>query len=320
MPINPPAGGFATHRPDLRDAFYGFTMDGVSLAYPSVFPPLGVDTQAGEIECVTRKSMLSVADGSRAPSANYNRINVTLSAISYKCADTGLEHAIPAADGSSISYNREEGAVRHLWTKLAIADESVLAATIFDTGTFTGADLATTVGTAWSDPNADIIGDVLAASEVIRANTGVVPNTLVISAGNMVNMLRNTGIRAAFPGVVALTAQVIKDSAAALFGLSNIAVSSMVYDANGSGAVFAGTNILSDDYAFVCKTASAGDGIEVPCIGRHLFWTGDSDAEYTVENYWEEATRNMIYRARHNAQLKMADPYFGHLLNLTPAS
>ena len=312
--------GFANPRPDLADAWYQYTNSGLTRAATQVFPTLAVDTQAGEIEVVTRKSLLGLDAPYRAVNGNYNRINVSLDKMTYAARDYGLEHAINMADGASIQYNKEVGAVNHLWLKLALAEEVATASLVFNGTTFTGADLFTTVGTAWSDPTADIIGDVIDAAEKVRRNTGVKANALVVSAVNAVNMMKNDGIRAALNGVVVPTVDVISAAAPALFGLQKVIVGDAVYDAAGSGHTFNGTDVWSADYAFVCKAANEGDPIEVPCIGRNLFWADDSGPEYTIENYYETQTRSMVYRARHNATFKLFDPYFGHLLDVTAQS
>ena len=52
-----------------------------------------------------------------------------------------------------------------------------------------------TVTTAWSDPSADILGDLESLAEVIRADGKIDPNTLILDSLSLNNMLNNTVIK-----------------------------------------------------------------------------------------------------------------------------
>jgi len=318
MPIH---GSFSIPRPDLADAFYQYSDADVSYAADAILPFLPVNTQAGEIEVVTRKSLLTQEDTRRAPTAKYNRIDQHLSSLNYVCHDDGLEAPVPVADGNSIQYNRELGAATHLRIKMNNAREARVANMIFDTATWTGAALATTVKTAWSNPKADVIGDVVYAAEQVRRNVGMKANALIVSGATLSNILRNDGIRLRFPGAPLITRDTLQNALAGIFGLSRIIVSDAVYDTIPEGSrSYVGGDIFSADYAMVAKLAPDGGPASVPGLGRTCLWTEDSASPLVMESYYEDDSRCMIYRARRNLVEKVFDPYFGHLLDITAGS
>jgi len=53
-----------------------------------------------------------------------------------------------------------------------------------------------TVGTAWSDANADIIGDLKSLADVIREDSLASPDTIIMGAGSFEHFLNNTKVQA----------------------------------------------------------------------------------------------------------------------------
>lgn len=68
--------------------------------------------------------------------------------------------------------------------------------TVFDLDFKPKASHFPTVGTAWSDPSADAIGDIAAVNRLIRANGKVVPNMLIMGRIAMKEFLANTVVKA----------------------------------------------------------------------------------------------------------------------------
>lgn len=298
---------FANPRPDLTDAFYAFSGNEISTVAKGLFPPSPVDTESGQIEVVTKAGFVEAVDVSRARGSAYNRIDTTLSKIDYVTHDYGVEEGIEPRQGVAIQYNQELGAVRKLRYKLDIAAEARVKALVQNTSTFTGSDLYLDTAAVWTTAGTDIIGDVLFAAEKVRANSGVKADTLVVSEALLVSILKNTGVRNCFPNTAVLGRAALEAALPAVFGLSKLMVSGAV---NGSGDIF------DDGYAFVCKTASAGDGIEMPCLGRTLFYSPDGAADVIIENYAEPQTRSIVYRARNFQTEKIFDTAFGFLLKV----
>ncbi|HQN47182.1 MAG TPA: hypothetical protein PK034_09010 [Rugosibacter sp.] len=305
----------ARQRPDLSDAIYQYRP--VTFKADEIFPPLAVSEQKGQIEVVTRESLLKIPATLRVASAAYNRINEYLEPIDYDCKEYGLEIVDSYGSRQTVQYNRERGKMLHVTHGLLLDREKKALDTIFDTATWTGAALYTDVTTTWATvASADIIGDVYAAKKKVRDYTGVSPNAVIMSELNYEYCLRNKDIRASIQYTAAPTIQMVANSLPGLLGVEKIIVVSARYDSNPEGVSTSSTTaIASDSYVSVAAIGNAEDPM-TPSVGHMMYWAEDALLPYTAESYWEEQTRGMVYRVRNHHQLKIVDPCFAHLLKV----
>jgi len=195
-----------------------------------------------------------------------------------------------------------------------------VATAIFNTSTWTGADLYTdNSGSPWDNIATDIIGQVDAAKEIIRGNTGMYPDSMMIGASTWKNMRYNTAILAKFIAVPILTFDLLKQSIASIIGIQNLIIGGAVYDSAKEGQSFSGTDVWSDDYAMLFKKHS-GPTKAMPGLGRIVMWNGEANqltnGLENVVQYREEQTESDIFRVREFNTEKIFDPYFGHLLKI----
>jgi len=305
----------ARQRPDLSDAIYQYRPP--AFKAEEIFPPLAVSEQKGQIEVVTRESLLKIPTTLRVGSGAYNRINEYLEPIDYDCKEYGLEIVDSYGTRQTVQYNRERGKMLHVTHGLLLDREKKALDTIFDTATWTGAALYTDVATTWSTvASADIIGDVYSAKKKVRDYTGVSPNAVIMSELNYEYCLRNKDIRASIQYTAAPTIQMVANSLPGLLGVEKIIVVSARYDSNPEGVSTSSTTaIASDSYVSVAAIGNAEDPM-TPSVGHMMYWAEDALLPYTAESYWEEQTRGMVYRVRNFHQLKVVDPYFAHLLKV----
>ena len=315
MPII--TSSLGSQRPDLSDAIYQYDPAGVNFKADEIFPPVNVNTQAGTIEVVTRESLLKLNETLRTPGAGYNRINNYLEPLTYNCKDYGLEYAIDYGYKQTIQYNQEEGAMRAIKMGILNKREYDAMALLLNTSTWTGAALYTDVATTWvTVATCDPVANVIAAKKKVRDATGVEPNAVIMSQLNFDYCLQSTLIRGSIQYTEVPTLQAVANSLPGLFGVDKVIVPNSRYDSGGEGiSTTTTTATASDSYVSVARLGVAGDVVS-PSVGHTLVYDEDSGLPYVSESYWQESNRSMIYRVRHNIEMKVIDPYFAHLLKV----
>jgi len=311
---------YATPRADLARAFMEYAPEGATFIADAILPPVMVSTKTGTYTKITRESILKRANAKRQMESGYNRISIVGEDATWACEERGLEY--PVGDDVRAMYKNDFDVdmigVKHLRHKLLLEREyavkSLIQATTYTSG---GATLYTDVSSApWDAVDSDAIGHVADASEIIRTNSGVQPDTLVISRAVLANLLSNTALVARFPGAAAITQELLMQNMAAVFGLTKLVVGNVVYDTTEEGVASTLSDLWTDDYAFICKTANPGDPIDVPSVGRTFVWMEDSSIDLVYETYREEQIRSTIHRARQHVDEVLIESQFGHLLKV----
>ena len=310
---------YATPRADLGEALHEFSPEGMNFIADQILVPYGVQKESGTMTVITRENMRS-DDAIRAEGGTFRRIDITGEDLAYLCHNYGLE--IPITDTERRRYiddfqvELEKIAVLRL--RMLLAREIRVKNKIFNTTTWTGATLTTdNSGSPWDTIGTDIISQIVAACEIVRGNTGVRPNALIIGEGAALNLIKNTGIKARFPSDVLLTIGLIRSQIGAIFGLQKLIVGDAVYNTADEGQSFSGSDIWPDDYAMVARVAEGpGSPLTTPCVGRTLRWTDMVANSEAVEQYREEQVKAEIYRAEDYIDEKVFDAYYGHLMTI----
>lgn len=308
---------YTVPRLDLGVALEEYPLGFTGFVASEVLPVLPVPEKAGKLTVLTRESALRPVDVVRSVTGSYPRADYETDEIDYRCEEYGLEAKLPDEQQSfyGSAFNAQLVTAALSRDRLAREREKRVAAAFFNTTTFTGASLFTDLAKDWDDASALIVDDVMAAKETVRKNCGLVPNTIIIPAGAMPWLKKNTDLKARLMYVNAVTEQAIVSNLAGLFGIPRVIVAGAVYNTGGEGDAFSSADVWNDNYCWlgVCAT---GQNFPEPCIGRTLLWANDSPSEFTVEEYREEQTRSWVYRVRHHLQEKIFDPMFGHLLQI----
>jgi len=303
-------------REDLGVAFHEYDPAADGFVSEIALPPIPVGKKAATMGVITREN-LKRADSNHANGAGFNRVNLISEDKSYACKDHGLE--IPLTDEDRATYETDYSAeyesVQSVTRKMFIEREIRVKDALFNTTTFTGADLYTDVsGTPWDAAGSDAIGHIRAAIKKVLANTGVMPDTMLIGLQTLENICLNTALLARFPGVQILTKQMIEQSIAAIVGLQNIIVGWAGYDSANEGQVYSSGTIWDDDYALIYKRHTGGRA--TPGLGRIVEWTGIQNGRDQVVQYREEQTESDVFRVRDFSYEWLFDAYFGHLLKV----
>ena len=281
-----------------------------------VLPELRVKLKSANVPVLIRENYklreTKMKDGDA-----YPRLRMYAEDSNYTCEKNGQESPLTQSDISVFGndFDVEVATVALLQSILGLKQEVRAAAALFNTSTFTGSALYTDNSSApWDSAATDIIAQVWAAREKVRLNTGMNADSMAIGAVTLQNMMKNTGIRACFPGAVIITEALIRQSLASIFGLKNLFVGDAVYDSAKLGQSFVGADIWSDDYALVFKRNEGAPNSGG--LGRTILWEELSPENVMVDQYIEKQTKCIVYRVDQWTQEKIFDPYFGHLMKI----
>jgi len=301
-------------REDLGVAFHEYDPADDGFVSEIALPPIPVGKKAATMGVITREN-LKRADSNHANGAAFNRVNLISEDKSYRCKDHGLEIPLTDEDRATYAtdYDAEYESVQSITRKMYIEREIRVKDAMFDTALFTGADLYTDHSAApWDAAASDAIGHITAAINIVLANTGVLPDTMLIGRPTLENLLLNTAILARFPGAAAVTREMLIANLTAIFGLSNLIVGWAGYDSANEGQDYSSGTIWNEDYALIYKRHTGGRA--TPGLGRIVEWTGIQNGRDQVIQYREEQTESDIFRVRDFSDEWIFDPYFGHLL------
>jgi len=283
-----------------------------------VLPIFQTKKKASIFPAITRESITRDADTKRAPRGNYNRDGFQAKDKQYNCEEFGLEG--PLDDGErnlyASDFDAELTTVQIVTRRVLQAQEKRIVAQVFNITTFAGAALFTdNSASPWDNIATDVIAQVRAAREKVRANSGIDPQNLICSKANIDRLLINTGIKDAIKYVARLTEAEILNALADILGVKSIIVGKAIYNSAKEGKSFVSADVWSDDYAMVAVIGNS-DRLSDPSMGRTFLWNQDSPENATVEQYRDDAARSDIFRVRQHVDEIVIDPYFAHLLKV----
>ena len=300
-----------------------------------IFTPVPVMGQRGVIRQIKPHQMVpSVAVG-HAGTGGFNRITLKLDAVQFDCEENGLEEIISRADrGAYDNIVFEATAAARLRYALLIAQDLRVKAQIFNPATFplagnTGLDAVA----AWSTVGADVIGDVKAAFDGIRNQSGFVATHMAISEATYRNLWRNTALRASFGTATAVRIPASEDEAqrkamASALGLQDIAVGNLPASADYDDAAPTVTDVWGTTYAFVYVKAAVPSnvpafdepGMQLEAgVGLMPHWStpnGDGAGQMAVEQYPEDSGRGDVFRVVQHVDEVLTQAALGFLIKI----
>jgi len=303
---------------DLGEAFHEFSAEDMRFIAMDILPRKLLGKKAATMS-VTKRKNLTIPETKRANGATYGRIEWYMDDLAYACTNHGLEGQVTDEDVENYGseFDAELEKTQGIKLKMQLAREKRVKELIFNTTTWTGAALYTDYSSApWDNIASDIIGQLRAGKEKVRANTGRMPNSLIIGEGALNNMLKNTALIARFPGIPILTESIFRSRLAELIGIQNLLVGQAIYNTADEGQDFSGGDIWSDDYASLAVLGNESTPMVQGHLGRTIIWDQyTSDIEY-VESYREEQTESEIIRCKEFIDEKIFDAYFAHLMKI----
>lgn len=299
-----PTRDTALQRPDLGQIAYEAMINAPQFGFiaPLVMPVFYVGTQAAEYPVIPKESLFNLLDTARGPLGHYNRSADSFESGYYKTAENGLERRVDdryqAMYASLFDY--EAAISMMLMNDILRAWEYRVAVKLMNETNF---ETAIAAGTAWSTiASAAPLTDVNAGITDLRGK-GIVADTLIIDWTNYQYLRNNAAIRSAlgtiFPDV-RLTGNVTVEHLRSYFDLPKVIVAGALYNSAKRGQDASLASIWGSTYAMVCKTASVGDDITTPCVGRTFVWNEGAQQEVIVEEYYNNEVRSNMLRVRHD--------------------
>lgn len=313
------SGTYAKPRLELGVAVMEYIEQAKEFIGPLCLPIFKTKKKESSFSAITRESITRDADTKRAPRSAYNRDGFEAKDLSYKCEEHGLEGALDDAEREMYASDFDAELITTQITarRLMQAQERRVSNILFNTSTWTGGSLYTDYSSdPWDDIATDVIGQVRAAREKVRANCGLEPNSLICNKANIDRLLDNTGIKESIKYVARLTEAEILNALADILGIEKIIVGKAIYNSAKEGQSFVSADIWSDDFAMVAVVAGDSQNLVSPSVGRTFLWISDSPDNATVESYRDEVHRSDVFRVRQNVDEKIIDKYFAHLLKV----
>ena len=320
MPLSPSGDG-AILRPDIADALVEFDAEMAMEGYVAtqVLPIFEVKEQTANFGKLTLKELMKDQDVARASGAAYARTDFKLEQDNYTCEEYGIE--IPVDERNARIYQRyfdsEVQAARIARSVILREHEKRVAALLFNTTTFSGKTSAVT--TEWSTTaSATILADVKTAMKAVKAQCGVMADTMLISDTVWFDVIDNAGIidRVKYNEHTDVKRKQFTTTAIAdALGLKRIIVANGVKNTAKEGQSVSIADIWDDEYALIFKMAEGND-LESPSLGHTFHWNMDgSSPKGTVETYYSTERRANIVRVRHDVDEKVKFVEAGYLLS-----
>lgn len=313
------SGTRATPRLDLGAAVMEY-MDGENgWIGTKALPVFKTQEKEASYTAITRETITKDADVKRAKRANYNRDGFEAEDKTFNCEEYGQE--MPLDDGERRLY-ASDFAGDLVSSKIAArrvmaAQEKRIADLILNTTTFTGATLYTDYsGAPWDTAGSDVLAQINAVKELVRANCGMPANAVIMGRANLERLMLNTGIKNAISYTAIPTYDQMKQALAGLFGVRWILVGDAVRNSANEGLAYVGADIWNEDYVSVARIIENPDDLSEPGLGRTFLWVADSPENVTVEEYREEAIRSDVFRVRHHVDEVLIDSAFAHLMKV----
>lgn len=338
MPI--PSSSTVRQRPEFAVPFTEFAEMPKEFGFVGmqVLAPIDVPTQKGELYVEPIEQELQKGELKRAPDGTYNRITDEFTERSYATKELGLESRL--SDRMLRAYrdlpSAEASTVRRLMRRVMRSIERSIATALTATGSgedfenFSDDTSSAGYGGDWSvHGTATPMSDIAKMQKLIYDNSGLIPDTLVMSYKKLIDLTLNQEIRGAIkywggddpkPGNLMKKLPVL----ASALGVQRILIAGAVRATSDKGQDIALSPIWPNAKVGLYVTAPAGSDMDNPCVGRLATWPGDEagigmgdEPEIMVESYREDQSRSEIFRSRGEVDIDNAIwyPEAGYVLD-----
>lgn len=314
-----PTSATTLQRPDLGAIAYEYMLEASQRGFIglSILPVFEVPEQSGDYPIIPIEALLKLQDVKRAPRGNYNRGDYQFETGTYSCSEKGWEE--PVDDTEAAMYRRffdaEEIATKRATDTLLRAQEARIAAKLFNTGNITN---TAAVSTEWSTlATCTPYSDVLTAKKAMRAATGILPNTMVITWTVAQNLMACKEIRDKLQYTTPFETMTEDQQLRVLsnYFKLNVKVGNAIKDSAKEGQSFSLAEIWDDEYCLLAAVGSGGRDLREPCLGRTFLWTADAPSNLVTEQYRDDKVRSEIYRVRQNTDEAFVFTGAGYLLS-----
>lgn len=224
------------NQPLSNFALQAFTTDDSQFIGEKLLPEIAVAKQTDRYYVINKDEFLKASGtGSlRAPKNKARRVEFTISSGSYFADNYALASEIAMEDliNADVAINLRQNAVKVVVQQLRLQEE-VRISNLVTSISNVGSGVALTGANKWSDPASDPIGDVSTGQAFIRAQTGILPNTLVIDWDTLKVLRRHPLIVDMFK--YSSGGSLTEDNVKAAFGVQNVLVGQGIKNQSAEG-------------------------------------------------------------------------------------
>jgi len=322
-----PTTALGTLRPEIAASFeeFGLEEDRRNFIGTRVAPVTEVMESGGAFGRIPIEQLLENPDVARAPGTGYHRGKWKFEPDTYVTQEYGHEEPVDRNTAKKYRnyFDAELIASKRAMDIVLRAAEVRWAAKIFNTTTWNGASLTTNISVPWSTiASAVPIADVEAAVNKVYDNSGVWPNTLILTkkafrylrrCDQIISLIKYSGNHN--PTASGITADVLAE----VFDLEQVIVAGGTKNTAGKGPGIAATpaSLWDATKAMVCYVAPSGEMSDLsrPTLARTFHWDEDGSLiGGAFESYEDPAIRGQWYRCRHQVGEKIMYKELGHLL------
>jgi len=277
-----------------------------------ILPPLKVKEKTGNYAKYGTENLRIYADGIwRAPGTRANSVDYTVSQGTYACRERSIEKLVPDeyVNNTDDPYDPKRDAVATIMDNIWVNQERALAA--YMTLTANLSQNTTLSGTSqWSDyTNSTPFSDIQTGIETVRAATGVLPNSVVMSYDVMQKLKAHPDVReqVKYTSGGQLSDDAFKQFLKGFFHLENIYVGTAIYDSADEGQTASLANVWNDDFTMFYKNPR-------PTLMKATFGYTFHDVARKTDTYREEPRVSDVVRVRYSYDQNVMDASLAYLI------
>lgn len=294
---NPTAG--AVHVDSLlTDISVAFIQSSTKYVADRVFPAVPVMKRSDLYATYNQGDFLRDEVQRRQQGAAAVRIGYRTGTDSYIAEEWAAAHAIDdqVRANADAPFMPEQDAVRLLTQKMLIRRDADFVTKYMGTGIWGVDSSGGSDFTQWSNAASTPIEDIHNACFTVEANTGFLPNKLVLGRAVWYDLKNHPDIvdRVKYTSGGPVDTAIV----ARLFGLDEILVAGAIQNTAAEGVAHAGSHLVGDDALLVYSPPSPG--LLQPAAGYTFVWSGliGSNMGQVVEQYRDEDHLSDIVRIR----------------------
>ena len=234
---------------------------------PMLFPIVPVQKQSGYYYTIPAAAWLRIPQSTtRAPKTSPRRVEFNVSSNNYNCINYALaaENAFEVLDAADNPIQLRARTARKVLSDLMMAMEVRIANQVTSI-TNIGSGVSLTGTNKWSDyVNSDPISDVTTGHAFMRANTGVIANTLLMDWDTHKIVRRHPVLLDMYK--YARTGQLSDEEIKQCFEVDNLIVSRAIRNAALEGGTSSIVNVWGNN-ALLCYVSPAAAGMETVTFG-----------------------------------------------------
>jgi len=288
-----------------------------------ILPAYGVNKKKGVLYRISSKSRMRLPAGTMvAPGGTAKRTNTSLESDSYECETHKLAEACPdeteAEYGDTFSYRLAVAQIKA--AELTRIHEKRVYDLVCNTTTFPqSGDTGLSVSDEWDDlENAVPDENVNYGARAILKRTGIPQGALRLAVGFKTyqslgankRLRERIGLR--YSPDAQESALLTATQLAAALGIASVEVSEMTYDSAKQGKPSAGDFMWNDEYAFLYYAREDQGPLNVPEIGRTIFWNRMGGL-FAADQFRDDDAESEVLRVKQSTDEKIFIPEAGFL-------